>query len=145
MYDIPGQDVLTRDSVTVRVDAVVFCRVSSPLLAVCGDGDYKVTTRYKAQTAIRNVLGTKNLTQILADRDGISREMVDNLQVHKPSIFRMTHSVFGYCARLGAAMQCILHRALFSYASWLPRPFCSQKIATIHPLHFTLLLLIRQG
>ena len=81
VYDIPGQDVLTRDSVTVRVDAVVFCRVSSPLLAVCGDGDYKVTTRYKAQTAIRNVLGTKNLTQILADRDGISREMVDNLQV----------------------------------------------------------------
>ena len=81
VYDIPGQDVLTRDSVTVRVDAVVFCRVSSPLLAVCGDGDYKITTRYKAQTAIRNVLGTKNLTQILADRDGISREMVDNLQV----------------------------------------------------------------
>ena len=87
VYDIPGQDVLTRDSVTVRVDAVVFCRVSSPLLAVCGDGDYKVTTRYKAQTAIRNVLGTKNLTQILADRDGISREMVDNLQVQ---ILRVT-------------------------------------------------------
>ena len=99
VYDIPGQDVLTRDSVTVRVDAVVFCRVSSPLLAVCGDGDYKVTTRYKAQTAIRNVLGTKNLTQILADRDGISREMVDNLQVQILSPLFYESSAYFSCAK----------------------------------------------
>ena len=39
--------------------------------------------RYKSQTVIRNVLGTRNLTQILNDRDGISAEMVDALQVQK--------------------------------------------------------------
>ena len=47
VYDIPSQDVITKDSVTISVDAVVFYRVVSPLLAVCGDGDYRVTTRYK--------------------------------------------------------------------------------------------------
>ena len=45
MYDIPSQDVITKDSVTISVDAVVFYRVVSPLLAVCGDGDYRVTSR----------------------------------------------------------------------------------------------------
>ena len=82
VYDIPSQDVITKDSVTISVDAVVFYRVTSPLLAVCGDGDYRVTTRYKSQTVIRNVLGTRNLTQILNDRDGVSEEMIDNLQVN---------------------------------------------------------------
>ena len=51
------------------------------MFAVCGDGNYTVTTEYKSQTVIRNILGTRNLTQILYDRDAIADEMKDNLQV----------------------------------------------------------------
>ena len=80
VYDIPSQDVLTKDSISVCVNAVVFWRVVDPLLAVCGDGDYKASTHYKSQTVVRNILGTKNLTQILNERDAISLEMVENLQ-----------------------------------------------------------------
>ena len=80
VYDIPSQDVLTKDSISVSVNAVVFWRVVDPMLAVCSDGDYKVSTQYKSQTVIRNILGTKNLTQILNERERISQEMVENLQ-----------------------------------------------------------------
>ena len=44
VYDIPSQDIITKDSITVSVDAVVFYRVTAPMLAVCGDGDYRLTT-----------------------------------------------------------------------------------------------------
>ena len=53
VYDIPSQDVLTKDSISVCVNAVVFWRVVEPLLAVCGDGDYVASTHYKSQTVIR--------------------------------------------------------------------------------------------
>ena len=45
VYDIPSQDIITKDSITVSVDAVVFYRVTAPMLAVCGDGDYRLTTQ----------------------------------------------------------------------------------------------------
>ena len=81
VFDIPSQDIITKDSITVSVDAVVFYREINPMLAVCGDGNYRVTTQYKSQTVIRNILGTKHLTQILRDRDDIAEEMMENLQV----------------------------------------------------------------
>ena len=75
----PGY-IWTEDSISVCVNAVVFWRVVDPLLAVVGDGDYRASTHYKSQTVVRNILGTKNLTQILNERDAISAEMVENLQ-----------------------------------------------------------------
>ena len=80
VYDIPSQDVLTKDSISVCVNAVVFWRVVDPLLAVCGDGDYRASTQYKSQTVIRNILGTKNLHEILSERESISsgiQELLD--------------------------------------------------------------------
>ena len=80
VHDIPAQDILTRDSVAVSVDAVVFYRVSDPMLAVCGDDDYNTTTKFKAQSVIRNILGTRTLTEILREREYIGTEMKESLQ-----------------------------------------------------------------
>ena len=67
-HDIPTQDILTKDLVAIAVDAVVYYRVSDPMQAVCGDGDYNITTQFKAQSVIRNILGTKTLAEILQER-----------------------------------------------------------------------------
>ena len=80
VHDIPTQDILTKDSVAVAVDAVLYYKVSDPMLAVCGDGDYKITTMFKAQSAIRNILGTMTLSEILHGREHLGLEMRDSLQ-----------------------------------------------------------------
>ena len=58
-YDIPPQEILTRDSVTISVDAVVYYQVSNPLCAICNNDDFNRSTRLLAQTTLRNILGTK--------------------------------------------------------------------------------------
>uniref|UniRef100_A0A3Q3FAL9 Podocin n=1 Tax=Labrus bergylta TaxID=56723 RepID=A0A3Q3FAL9_9LABR len=65
-FDIPPQEILTKDSVTVCVDGVVYFRVSDPIASV-------------AQTTLRNVLGTKNLSELLSDREGIAHSMQSSL------------------------------------------------------------------
>ena len=80
VYDIPKQDILTQDSVAVSVDAVVLYHVSDPMLAVCGDDNYRVTTQFKAQSVIRTVLGTKTLGEILLLKGTMGEEMRDTLQ-----------------------------------------------------------------
>ena len=79
-HDIPTQDILTKDSVAIAVDAVVYYRVSDPMQAICGDGDYNVTTQFKAQSVIRNILGTKTLAEILQEREYLGVEMSEGLQ-----------------------------------------------------------------
>ena len=79
-HDIPSQDILTKDSVAIAVDAVVYYRVSDPMQAVCGDGDYNVTTQFKAQSVIRNILGTKTLAEILQEMEYLGVEMSERLQ-----------------------------------------------------------------
>uniref|UniRef100_A0A673HH80 Podocin n=1 Tax=Sinocyclocheilus rhinocerous TaxID=307959 RepID=A0A673HH80_9TELE len=61
-FDIPPQEILTKDSVTISVDGVVYFRVNDPVASV-------------ANTTLRNVLGTKNLSEVLSDREGISQSM----------------------------------------------------------------------
>jgi len=70
-FDVPPQEILTRDSVTVTVDAVVYYQVKNPLAAVCNNDNYNRSTRLLAATTLRNVLGTKNLSEILSDRESI--------------------------------------------------------------------------
>jgi len=74
-FDVPPQEILTRDSVTISVDAVVYYQVSNPLAAVCNNDDYNRSTRLLAATTLRNVLGTKNLSEILSDREAIGESM----------------------------------------------------------------------
>ncbi|XP_040576840.1 band 7 protein AGAP004871 isoform X2 [Lepeophtheirus salmonis] len=72
---VPPQEVLTKDSVTVSVDAVVYYRVSNATVSVANVENAHHSTRLLAQTTLRNILGTKNLHEILSDRESISASM----------------------------------------------------------------------
>merc|ERR1712168_1108102 len=79
-FDVPPQEILTKDSVTVAVDAVVYYRVANPMAAVCNVSNYSHSTRMLASTTLRNILGTKTLGEILADKEHIAKdlkEMID--------------------------------------------------------------------
>ena len=56
-YEVPPQEMLSRDSVTVSVDAVCFYKISNPLAAVCNVGNYTHSTNLLVATSLRNVLG----------------------------------------------------------------------------------------
>jgi len=72
---VHGVQILSKDSVTVCVDAVVYYRVSNATISVTNVEDAHRSTRLLAQTTLRNVLGTKNLSEILSDRENISHFM----------------------------------------------------------------------
>merc|ERR1712227_423577 len=78
-FDVPPQEILTRGSVTISVNAVVYYQVSNPLSAICNNDDFNRSTRLLAQTTLRNVLGTKNLSEILSDRENIADGMHQSL------------------------------------------------------------------
>jgi len=78
--DIPKQEVITRDNVTVNVDAIVYFRVIDASKAVLETTNYSYATSTFAQTALRDVTGNFDLDEILSKRDEISaqiREIVD--------------------------------------------------------------------
>jgi erythrocyte band 7 integral membrane protein len=74
-YEVPPQEMLSRDSVTVSVDAVCFYKISNPLAAVCNVGNYSHSTNLLVATSLRNVLGTKTLAEILSERETICHVM----------------------------------------------------------------------
>ncbi|CAJ0565368.1 unnamed protein product, partial [Mesorhabditis spiculigera] len=71
-FDVPAQEILSRDSVTVSVEAVIYFRVSNPVISVTNVNDAQFSTRLLAQTTLRNVLGTKTLSEMLSERDSIA-------------------------------------------------------------------------
>ncbi len=78
--DIPKQEVITKDNVTVNVDAVVYARVIDAQKAVLETTNYAYATSTFAQTALRDVTGNFDLDELLSERDRISsqiREIVD--------------------------------------------------------------------
>ena len=82
MYDRPLQ-LLSKDSVTVAVDAVIYYRIENATIAVTKIENVHHSTRLLAQTTLRNVLGTKNLSDILSDREHISHMIqVDFMELH---------------------------------------------------------------
>lgn len=74
-FDVPPQEILTRDSVTIAVDAVVYYRVQDATMSIANVENADGATRLLAQTTLRNVLGTKTLQEVLTDRDHISANM----------------------------------------------------------------------
>ena len=78
-FDVPPQEILTKDSVTVAVDAVVYYRIRNPLTAVCNVADYAKSTKLLASTTLRTILGTKSLSEILSDRETIAIEILNHL------------------------------------------------------------------
>lgn len=80
-FDVPPQEILTRDSVTVAVDAVVYFRISNPIWSVVNVEDAQRSTKLLAQTTLRNELGTKNLSELLLERESISQSIQRTLDV----------------------------------------------------------------
>ena len=73
--NVPTQDILTKDSLSVAVDAVVFYKIFEPMAAMINIEDFSKSTKLLASTNLRNVLGTRNLHEILSERDEISNEL----------------------------------------------------------------------
>jgi len=78
-YEIPPQEILTKDSVTVFVNAILYYKVDNAISAIANVDDYSGSARLLAATTLRNVLGTLSLGDILSQRETIAREMQANL------------------------------------------------------------------
>ncbi len=76
-FDIAPQEVLTKDSVSIQVDAVIYYRVVAPVTAVCNVTDYRNSSLLLALTALRTVLGQFRLSEILEHREQIA-DRVEN-------------------------------------------------------------------
>ena len=80
VLEVPSQDVITRDNVTLKVSAVVYSKVVNPMQAVIGVENYQWATSQISQTTLRSVLGEVTLDELLADREKLSkrlREIID--------------------------------------------------------------------
>ena len=75
VMDVPSQDVISRDNVSVKVDAVVYFRVIEPERAIIQVEDYYTATSQLAQTTLRSVLGQHELDEMLAGRDELNRDI----------------------------------------------------------------------
>ncbi|OGL39018.1 MAG: hypothetical protein A2149_09760 [Candidatus Schekmanbacteria bacterium RBG_16_38_11] len=73
--DVPPQDVITKDNVTVKVNAVIYFRVLDPNKAVIEVENYLYATSQLAQTTLRSVLGQSELDELLAHRDKINQQL----------------------------------------------------------------------
>ncbi|MGL4370220.1 MAG: slipin family protein, partial [Spirochaetota bacterium] len=73
--DVPPQDIISKDNVTVKVSAVVYFRVIDPNKAITEVQDYVYNTSQLAQTTLRSILGSVDLDQLLADREKINDEL----------------------------------------------------------------------
>ncbi len=78
--DLEPQEILTKDSVSVLVDAVVYYKVIGPCTAVCNVTNYVHSVRLLALTALRNVLGNFTLAGLLAERTAIAEEIESNIE-----------------------------------------------------------------
>jgi regulator of protease activity HflC (stomatin/prohibitin superfamily) len=77
--NVPKQDVITRDNVTIKVDAIVYYNVFDPEKAVTQVNDYCSATTMLAQTVLRDVLGNMELDEALTQRDRINAELKELL------------------------------------------------------------------
>jgi regulator of protease activity HflC (stomatin/prohibitin superfamily) len=82
VMDVPPQDVITRDNVSVKVNAVVYFRVVDPLKAIVQVENFNYATSQLAQTTLRSVLGQAELDDLLAQRDRLNAELQQILDQH---------------------------------------------------------------
>jgi regulator of protease activity HflC (stomatin/prohibitin superfamily) len=79
---VPPQDVITRDNVSVKVNAVIYYRMVDPQRAIINVANYMAATSQLAQTTLRSVLGRHELDQLLAERDKLNSDIQDILDRH---------------------------------------------------------------
>ncbi len=75
VHDVPPQDIITRDNVSVKVNAVVHFRVMNPRKAVVEVENYHYATSQLSQTTLRSVLGQVELDELLAEREKLNQEL----------------------------------------------------------------------
>ncbi|MCX6003922.1 MAG: slipin family protein [Chloroflexi bacterium] len=80
--DVPSQDVITRDNVTVRVSAVVYFRVVNPVDSIIKVANFMFATSQIAQTTLRNVLGQSELDELLAQREKLNQMLQKIIDEH---------------------------------------------------------------
>jgi regulator of protease activity HflC (stomatin/prohibitin superfamily) len=74
---IPAQEAITRDNVTMRVDAVVYYRVVDPVKAIINVQNYAFAVSQVAQTSLRSVIGQSDMDQLLSERDKVNAQLKD--------------------------------------------------------------------
>src|ERR1700683_999331 len=74
---VPGQEAITRDNVTLRVDAVVYYRVVDPLKAIINVQNYTYAVSQVAQTSLRSVIGQSTMDELLSERDKVNAHLKD--------------------------------------------------------------------
>ncbi|MCZ6645185.1 MAG: slipin family protein [SAR324 cluster bacterium] len=82
VLDIPPQDVITKDNVSMKVNAVNYFRVVDPMKAIIEVEDFLYATGQLAQTTLRAVVGQVELDEVLSDRDVINRRLQEILDLH---------------------------------------------------------------
>jgi regulator of protease activity HflC (stomatin/prohibitin superfamily) len=79
VFDVPSQDVISRDNVSVKVNAVVYFRVVDPQLAIIQVANFIEATSQLSQTTLRAVLGKHDLDEMLAEREKLNRDIQEVL------------------------------------------------------------------
>jgi regulator of protease activity HflC (stomatin/prohibitin superfamily) len=74
-FDVPAQDIITKDNISVKVNAVVYFRVIDPTKAITAVEDFHYATSQISQTTLRSVLGQSSLDELLAKRDELNAEL----------------------------------------------------------------------
>ena len=85
VLDVPPQDVITKDNVSIKVNAVVYFRVVQPEKAIVDVENYLFATSQLSQTTLRSILGQSELDELLAQRDKINRELQKIIDDHTES------------------------------------------------------------
>lgn len=78
-FDVPPQDIITRDNVTLKVNAVIYFRVTDPMKSVVAIENYLFATSQLSQTTLRSVLGQVELDELLSARDLLNKKLQDIL------------------------------------------------------------------
>ncbi len=82
VLDVPSQDVITKDNVSVKVNAVVYFRVIEPIKAIIEVQDYMYATSQLSQTTLRSVLGQVELDTLLSEREHLNNKIQEILDLH---------------------------------------------------------------
>lgn len=94
VVDVPGQDILTADKVTLRLTAVVVYRVADPVRAVTHTDDAQQALYREAQLALRAAVGVRELDAVLAEKDALARELTGQVRV-RAAAFGLEVSALG--------------------------------------------------
>ncbi len=80
--DVPAQDVITKDNISIKVNAVLYFRVIDPVKAIIEIENYLYATSQLAQTTLRSVCGNRELDELLQDREKINEDLQSILDLH---------------------------------------------------------------